>query len=250
MDRCWASSISECDGKLSREHLISKSLFLTNVITVKGYPWCKDEEITIGLPNLTSKVLCQKHNKLLSEVDKLGATAFSILRDISKLSNIRSKIKPRRWNIKRNRINGFILERWFLKTLINISYSGKDAIGINNNDSSYVPIELIEICYGLKQFTEKEGLYVAGFKGQEIFSHDSVHFAPLMKDDKFVIGGLFSFRGYNFMLSLIDNSLPINLMRQISGLPNDWSESEIHHHMKLFNIKIGKHTSEIVEFKW
>ena len=122
MKKCWASSYSDCDGKLSREHLISKSLFLTNEINVKGYPWCKDEEITIGLSNLTSKILCQKHNKLLSNIDEAGATAFRIFREVRNLSNVRSKIRPRRWNIKRHRIDGYNLERWFLKTLINLSY--------------------------------------------------------------------------------------------------------------------------------
>ena len=65
MIRCSASALDECSQDQSREHLISASIFPgAKAVSVSGFPWCKNEIQTIGLANLTSKILCTKHNSL------------------------------------------------------------------------------------------------------------------------------------------------------------------------------------------
>src|SRR5271155_629292 len=40
---CWASSLADCDQKLTREHVVSQCLFDTDQIMVQGFPWCLNE---------------------------------------------------------------------------------------------------------------------------------------------------------------------------------------------------------------
>src|SRR5882672_6826080 len=118
MDECWAKSLGDCEGKLSREHLISKSLFDGAEIQVFGLPWCPPEGKVIGIDGLAAKILCRLHNNRLSEVDQAGGEVFKkIKRFLGKVkSNPREKIK----------VDGSLLERWLLKTAINICCNPKD----------------------------------------------------------------------------------------------------------------------------
>lgn len=68
---CWANSLGGCGGGPSREHIISKSQFDDDVITVQGFRWCKAPK-TVGLASLIAKNLCQNHNAALSPADLEG----------------------------------------------------------------------------------------------------------------------------------------------------------------------------------
>jgi len=41
--KCWAKSIGGCDEK-SLEHYVTKSIFSSDIVKVKGLHWCKDEK--------------------------------------------------------------------------------------------------------------------------------------------------------------------------------------------------------------
>lgn len=75
MKTCWAQCLGNCSGKISREHPISPSVFGGDEIVVQGFPWCRDRPKKISVANLTEKVLCQKHNSDLSDIDKAGSDA-------------------------------------------------------------------------------------------------------------------------------------------------------------------------------
>src|SRR5688500_9935061 len=94
---CWAHSLGDCDDKQSREHLVSASLWEGDSITVQGFPWCRDAPATIGLANLTSKVLCKRHNSLLSPLDSEAKSVFDVFRRATKLGNERRSIRQRKW---------------------------------------------------------------------------------------------------------------------------------------------------------
>ena len=66
---CWASSLGDCGGGISREHIISASQFDEETITLQCLPWCKEPK-TIGLASLVAKNLCRDHNTALSPVDE------------------------------------------------------------------------------------------------------------------------------------------------------------------------------------
>src|SRR5262249_11293023 len=118
LPRCWAHVLGDCDDKTSREHIISAGIFSDGLVKVKGLPWCKDGFVEIGLPNLTRKVLCVRHNNGTSDVDDGGIHAMQQFREGLVLEKTRQSMKPRIWNIIEMTVDGKLLERWFTKTLI------------------------------------------------------------------------------------------------------------------------------------
>ena len=108
---CWATSLEDCEGKISREHLVSQSLFPEGNITVSGLHWCKDGPKTVGLAALTGKILCQKHNSELSELDTTVKQAFETFDESMQLFQARSKLQRRRWTIQTFNMDGGLLER-------------------------------------------------------------------------------------------------------------------------------------------
>ena len=135
MKSCWAACLGGCSKKLSHEHLVSQSLFVGERIRVQGFPWCKEASKEIGLSTLTSKILRISHNQALSPIDATGAQAFSTFREMQRLANVRTRLRPRVWKVRRYVIEGPQLERWLLKTLINISCNGPYPIGRNSHQA-------------------------------------------------------------------------------------------------------------------
>jgi hypothetical protein len=95
MSECWAAPLEDCVGKISREHIISEGIFSGDEVFVQGFPWCLDEPAKIGVTNLTSKILCVKHNAALSTSDDAGIKAVEQFREFFRLADVRSRMKSR-----------------------------------------------------------------------------------------------------------------------------------------------------------
>ena len=201
MSVCWASSLGGC-SEISREHLVSKSLFINEQVTVQGFKWCKDTPKEVGLANLTAKILCRKHNTELSPIDDAGAAAFDALRQSTRLANMRAKVRTTYWHVETFRINGPGLERWFLKTLINVAFGHEYRIGRDSTAPGEPSPALVEIAFGKRNFEGRAGLYQVVHVGEQIQSSDTFKFTPLIKDGHHIDGCLFAFRGFRFFLFL------------------------------------------------
>jgi len=204
---CWASSLGDCATKLTREHVVSQCLFETDQIMVQGFNWCRDEPKCIGLSNLVAKILCKHHNSSLSNLDETALNAFNVFREAIRLNQVREKLKrpPTSWNVKRMAIDGPRLERWFLKTLINLTFGGEWAIGAGSNGAP--SRELVEVAFGKRRFQHGAGLYLAGRAGEQIDSMDRVTTTPMTDQNNTLVAGRFNFRGYTFFLCLIPEKL-------------------------------------------
>jgi hypothetical protein len=200
---CWAAPLGDCDQKISREHLVSECLFESDQLMVQGFDWCLNEPKSIGLSSLVRKNLCRKHNSRLSDLDSAALHAFNVFRKSIDLNHVREKIKrPPLWNVKRLKIDGPLLERWFLKTLINVCSGEKWRIGLGSHRKGTPSKELVEIAFGLRCFTNGGGLYITSRAGEQIDSMDRVSVQPLTEAEN-VAAGRFNFRGYRFFLSLV-----------------------------------------------
>jgi hypothetical protein len=249
MEACWASCLGECSSELSREHLVSQSLFVGNEVTVQGFAWCKDEPKKIGLSNLTSKILCTRHNSQLSQVDDAGANAFRSIREMVRLSKIREKIKNKIWRVIKYEIDGRNLERWFLKTLINLSSNEEFPIGRDSRVFGRPSERLVRIAYGQEAFSGRSGLFSIVHQGMKLDSTDTIHFSPLIKANHHIEGGIFSFRGFIFLLFLEEDGPPPRLTG-ISVFDEDLGKSQLNFHNQQAIEKVGKYTSQILEFTW
>ena len=149
MSACWACSIGDCSSVFSREHLISKSLFLDTNITVSGFEWCDDKTINLdselNLDLLALKILCTHHNNTLTNIDKAAAHLFQVFRETSNLVNSRTKSESRDFKRVVYDINAKKLEQWFLKTLINLTFNKGLYIGLNATQIGYPSEELVNL---------------------------------------------------------------------------------------------------------
>ncbi len=120
---CWgASSLGDCDGKLSREHTVSECFWgdTSELISVQGMRWCADAPKMVSVASMTAKVLCEVHNNRLGEtVDPVAALTTQTIKESMRLLEVRKKIGSRTYNVLKFPISGPRIERWFLKTLIN-----------------------------------------------------------------------------------------------------------------------------------
>ena len=199
MEKCWANSLGGCGNKISSEHLISKGIFNGRDFSVKGFPWCKNEFVTVGINSITRKCLCEKHNNALSVVDAEAIKFFNVLDEIANLTMPDSK-STKQIQID---IDGYLIERWFLKTLINLSYKSNLRIGKFGEVPGWPHEYLVDVAYGKTFFTEYLGLYTLVLEGDKSPSYGNIEITPFVNNKGFIGGGVFSFRGIEFFLSLV-----------------------------------------------
>lgn len=255
MEKCWANSLGNCDKKISGEHLISGSILESN-ITIVGFPWCKDSPKTIGSASLRSNILCTKHNSDLSDCDneiltfKKANNEFNRRMDIFIKHGFQKKKTPIIYNI-----NGNLLEKWFCKTLINISLLDK-ANPINNI------AELVPYIFQDKPFVKPFGLNAA-FKINQLIKHtDTAEIGLVALYNKHesgkveLMGGLFTFQGLYFILLLPHSHAPFRNNKLHLNLSNpelveNWNNLDLIWHHEKFNQtkKIGRKTYELQAIK-
>lgn len=114
MRRCWASSLGGCDT-MSGEHVFSDALFsgrrcdcpmMTNGVKRirRGKPTSNAEK---------ANILCRHHNSTLSELDQLAG----------KIADFQACANDEHFE-KTLYVEGELLERWLLKTLVNVAAAG------------------------------------------------------------------------------------------------------------------------------
>lgn len=249
MAKCWAEKLTGCAEKASKEHIFSAGIFPEGGIRVKGFPWCKDEFKDISVASFTRKVLCEHHNNTLTHADEAGIRAMEAFRQEVQIGNARKKLKPIRWTVQKIHIDGRGLERWFLKTLINVAVDGTYRIGMDSIEAGKPSERLVKIAFGVEAFKPRAGLYGLGFIGQNLKLEEGIFLSPLAKNHETLVGGLFHFHGYRFLLYLEEQGL-----NQTMPIPSMFGE-EAHRTETLYPLKavrfmIGKHLSHVIEFSY
>jgi hypothetical protein len=247
---CWASGLGGCAGKLSREHLVTESFWQGENISVVGFPWCKTNPKEVGTAAIVSKVLCRSHNSALSPVDAAGAHAFREFEAAETLMGRRRRLPEREWFRHCFEVDGSLLERWFLKTAINLSLVRDEptqwAMG---NDADRPPLPLVRAAFGQELITKPLGLYSAASVGQSVRPLSGLAFMPLFWNDHGLAAGLFEFRGFRFILNLVGEPLPA-VLPDMPGGASEWGGSTVSFHLNRINNDIGRARSHFVDFTW
>jgi hypothetical protein len=180
--------------------VISKSQF-DRTVTISGFSWCL-EPITIGINSFTARILCRDHNTALSPVDD-EARAF---RDAISDREFRQKMRrsglvmPK---LKIVSVDGLLVERWFLKTLINIICCEGDVRPVGIFDGDDVRGELVEIAFGQRQFEPDQGLFASAVLNEQVPAPGGLRFQTLTrKKDRAIVGLGSRFHGHRFWLAL------------------------------------------------
>jgi len=249
MNDCWAACLGNCSGKISREHIVTKAISLDDEVTVSGMPWCVEPK-KVGLASLTVKGLCVRHNSALSEVDQEAVHFVEALRESWRLLQVRVARKDHRWRIVKFPIDGYLMERWFLKTLINVTYGRGVPIGTDSKDSGLPSQSLVEVAFGRKKFEPQAGLYGV----YDDFAHrpksDGLDILTFNTPRHRVQGAVFCFLGFRLLLFL-DTTGPTLPLMEITTPSGETAETiEPAYHPRSVTYSVGKGVSHAVEFKW
>ena len=117
-DGCYAATTSDCKGKLSNEHWLSKGVLVDasdgKKVRIGGLPWQPEGRIDDLPPNtLGSNILCERHNNSLSPLDAHAAHAFRTM-DAFYIDQI---TKDDIGGSQIDLVHGEHLERWLLKMM-------------------------------------------------------------------------------------------------------------------------------------
>jgi hypothetical protein len=195
---CWASALGDCSSKQSKEHYVSKSLISSDHIYVRGLPWCSDELRRIPTVGFARNMLCQWHNSILAPVDQAGAHAFKSLCRFVDVLKFREAQRKRQKRLQQYKIDGQLLERWLLKTTINIAY-GRELFG---EISWAPPVNWVKIAFGRHPFAPDTGLYFADRGWQKARDGDRRIAIQLLDRDKELVGAGFDLNDFGIAIAM------------------------------------------------
>jgi hypothetical protein len=173
---------------------------------VEGFDWCSEPK-RVGVEALTRKTLCARHNSKLSVADEA----------IDLFNKVANALVPRA------SVPGRSLERWFLKTLVNLSIGTRDHIGVGMAESEpgWPSPYLAEVACGSLSLSHSMGLYLLSCSEPYKFRQGEILFVPLIRD--YLTGGaVFGIAGLYFFLSLNPGVVPTTIgeMAPNSTLPD------------------------------
>jgi hypothetical protein len=251
--KCWADSLGGCSTKQSAEHYVSKGLFVGPALTLKGLPWCKLEEKTIGLESASAKILCTTHNSALTRLDEEAKLTFDAIREIFSLQARQKAISPQRWKVKTWSINGLALERWFLKTLINVNLVQEPRRAWPGGaETGAPPRDAVEACFGLTPILRPRGIYGVGAVGHEVNSHDYVSVSPILYPNWVLAGGACEFRGFRFVLSWTASNLQPFVSSLGERVPAfaGWRNAEMLQPFRGVDFTVGNRRAQSLKIIW
>lgn len=173
--QCYLSSAGACSEKLSREHLVSRSVLILlkkQQLVVSGMPWQPtNTSKPVGFNGLTTRCLCTAHNNSLSPLDDAASQLFRFME--SAFSN---SSQP----CFQGLVSGHDVERWLLKTLMAFLVS-KSLMrnGSPLNAPLHPSIDVVSLLSDPSKWASGSGLYIAGKVGDRLQKSSRFGLAPL-----------------------------------------------------------------------
>jgi hypothetical protein len=214
-------------------------------VAVQGLPWCLAEPKTIGLNSLRANILFTTHNSGLSDLDAAAQDAVGKLQEARRLQDVRAGLKRQRfWYPKRYELNGPLLERWFLKTAVNllnvIKPVGTWLLGGGPPDGP-LP-DLVNAIFGGSAVCRPRGLYGTARVGERIGPPGHVSFTPILNGQDQFAGAAFEFQGFRFLAWMCDEP--------VLGIPDETGIAAARYHLESIYFTIGGASSHRVIFRW
>lgn len=224
-------------------------MFLDKEIEVSGMPWCTEPK-KVGLASLTTKVLCTVHNSALSPVDQEAVRFAEAMRESFRLLSVRYANDRKYWTFIKFPIDGPLMERWFLKTLINAAYDRGSPIGIDSEEIGQPSKTLVEIAFGKRPFKAKAGLFGIFDALERKPQMDGLSIQTFNTQKNQVLGAVFAFLGFRLLLFLDEKGPQLPYM-EIGTAAGGISEViEPTYHPAKIDYFAGKSVSHSITFKW
>ena len=156
---CYGAPLGDCSGPLNREHFVSKHLLKQleegGVLQVTGYPHGHNVgTLLMSAESMSAKVLCESHNRRLSNVDTEGGR-FLLAFFSAHVGLLEEKLTTDIMNV----FDGPLIERWMLKYGCGLLASGQAGVGMERVHRTHPPLEFLRALYGLEALPDEWGLY-------------------------------------------------------------------------------------------
>lgn len=183
--KCYLAETNDCSTKVSREHYISESLLAQlgehGTVQVSGMPWQQpDETNKMGIGSLTAKILCERHNNALSQLDAEAALLFATLRtalmDLNRKTLSRKPID--------HLVSGEAIELWMLKVACGLYFSVGMHDRVKLSETHTIDMTKVRRAFFERDWDDRGGLYFKGSKGSRITTAHHAQFAPLSMDSR------------------------------------------------------------------
>lgn len=209
--RCYGRASNDCSKDVTLEHYISDDLLESiswdgKLVLVRGAAWLPaNTGKSVGVKSLSSRMLCGRHNRALSPLDKIAAEYFRYFledqTDIFKFLGNDSREEFSRGFIM---VSGPLMELWILKALWGAIES--KALNVDGRTADRFRLgvtteELAEILWRGADWPPNWGMYV-------VMNHD--HDEPvvpraarlrLVSVGSEVLGGYIQIAGFEYLLA-------------------------------------------------
>jgi hypothetical protein len=248
---CWAAPLGNCDGKLSAEHYVSRSVFPAPSLVVT-----RSGKITMGprqmsVESYARKMLCRRHNSALSPLDQSAGEVFETLRRSGEIYERHRLLPPYTRPMEEVlEVRADLLERWLLKVVLNFTHATDLLIGPTGDQPGRAPVDLVRTCYGLQPFQGRAGMYVAAANDAQFTLGEYMTYREITRDDeRRVVAAKFELRGIRFVLALEPEGPPE--MRTVQPFDGDsWSAMNLMRPFRHFTVKANGRLSHTVRFNW
>jgi hypothetical protein len=229
--RCWANVLDDCEGGLTREHLVSSAAVRPDERDRdkrEQSPMVVENSrgtLRVPLRGVVAKVLCKRHNELTSPLDEAGASLTRAFQDFVAESVRRPPGLHRKlWEVN---LDGRAVERWLLKTVINNAIAARLDLPIGGVDApTGLPTkELVEMVFGRRPIEPPCGLWGTIGARQAINAGPAFRFQFADADGAYIVGCLVHILRFRLIMNFVPMGIEMGVVRGRACDQREWLES-------------------------
>jgi hypothetical protein len=188
-------------------------------------------------------------------VDQAGIAFYNALRDVNRLEDERDKIvragrKPTRWRLRVLTIDGWMVERWFVKTALNLAATARSEYtwGSGERAGDDPPSALVAPLFGDGELPDGLGLYSARFEGRAS-NEPCVDLGALAINGRVFAGLMLAVRGWPYVVRLTP-ALDFAAISPLPGLDKNVRLYGFSYHPGGIKFYRGKSIGQRIDFCW
>jgi hypothetical protein len=212
-------------------------------------PWCRTTPQTVGVANLTAKILCRHHNIFLSPVDAAGKHACNTLDHCVHLGGRQLGEGSAKRPADRFSIDGPLFERWLAKAAVNLLVARAFSVADGAMFLEPVPEQLIRFVFGVESLPSPRGLYVAFQPNELVGPKDAMSIDLVASSPVGLLGVLFYIQGFRFVL-WFGSEPPPNPLELPGAIEPAWQQSYIYRHLGQLHWVVNETISHYIDFSW
>jgi hypothetical protein len=220
VDGCWAKCLDDCWGLLTGEHNVSVGVFSSSgpkdnrsarvrrKVTIEGGP--RELRYQQSVDNLKERILCEGHNSGTSDLDTAAKELARAIEEYDRTRRARIPYPGLNWSRKVIPVNGPLVQRWLLKTLINNAHHHAQPMGGPHGLPGKPTPEMVEMVFGRRQFSPMRRMFalINDDTADSLDERFGFIYTGPNADTPYLAIGVMNFRGIALGCQFTDDQLP------------------------------------------